>query len=923
MKPFNAAGEFDRFVSGADQLRQLAVRGAGVTLFSSGMGLALQVISTVILARLLAPTDFGLVTMVTTFSLLLANFGFNGLTEAIVQREKIDHSLASTLFWINLAAGVLLTIGFAAAASLLARFYHDPPVREVAVGISLTIFFTSLSVVHLALLKRAMHFSKVSLNDIGARVASVIVSILLALAGWRYWALVAGAIAFPLSSSIGAFILCRWMPGIPRRVAGTASTLRFALHTYGNFTVNYFSRNTDNLLVGWRFDARSLGFYKKAYDLFALSAGQLVSSISVVVVASLSRLARDIGQYKRYLLSAITVIAFVGMGLGAGLTLAGKDLIRVLLGPQWEPAGHIFTFFGPGIGIMILYHTHGWIHLSIGRADRWLRWAVVEFIVTVLLFVIALPWGPVGIAVAWTASFWILTIPAMWYAGRPIGLRVTSVLSVVWRYAVASLVAGSVTYELVRAIPFLASAPGEAGAALRLAAVFVALSLLYLGAVVLLHGGFTPLYQIAGLLREMIPLARASASESAMAWPGTIAANTYRERKGAPAQFDSDRPPLVSILIPAYNAEAWIVDTIRSALAQTWRHTEIIVVDDGSTDQTLAVARQFESQGVRVVQQKNEGASAARNKAFSVSRGDYIQWLDADDLLAPDKIARQMEFVRRGIGKRTLLSSPWGHFMYRPYRARFTPTPLWCHLSPVEWLLRKMGQNVYMQTATWMVSRELTEAAGPWDIRMLSDDDGEYFCRVLLASDGVRFVPQAKVYYRAFQFNSLSYIGRFPRKIDAQWLSMKLHIEYLRSLEDSPRVRAACLQYLRDSLIYFYPDSVEIVGAMEQMARELGEELGDPRLSWKYVWIEKLLGWSTAKRVQQSAMKIRWSTKRSVDKLLLHIQNEGSRLFSADQADGDDRIFSASKRLWPVPSFPGQGTSSSPSPSEITSSERS
>src|SRR5271165_5425320 len=101
-----------------------------------------------------------------------------------------------------------------------------------------------------------MLFSKVSLNDVGARLTSVVVSILLALAGWKYWALVAGAIALPLSTSAGAFILCRWMPGIPRRVAGTASTLRFALHTYGNFTVNYFSRNTDNLLVGWRFDAR-------------------------------------------------------------------------------------------------------------------------------------------------------------------------------------------------------------------------------------------------------------------------------------------------------------------------------------------------------------------------------------------------------------------------------------------------------------------------------------------------------------------------------------------------------------------------------------------------------------------------------------------------------------------------------------------
>jgi PST family polysaccharide transporter len=878
MRPFDSSGAFARIISGTDKLRQLAVRGAGITLLSSGMALALQVVSTVVLARLLVPKDFGLVTMVTTFSLLLANFGFNGLTEAIVQREDIDHSLASTLFWINLVIGVLLTVGFAAAGSLLARFYHDAPVREVAVGISLTIFFTSVSVVHLALLKRAMQFSKVSLNDVVARLVSVIVSILLALAGWRYWALVVGFIAVPFSTSIGAFMMCRWMPGSPRRVAGTATTLRFALHTYGNFTVNYFSRNTDNLLVGWRFNARSLGFYKKAYDLFALSAGQLVSSISVVVVAALSRLNRDIAQYKRYLLGAITVTAFVGMGLGAGLTLAGKDLIRVLLGPGWEPSGHIFTFFGPGIGVMVLYHTHGWIHLSIGRADRWFRWAIVEFIVTVLLFVIALPWGPAGIAVAWTASFWILTIPAMWYAGKPIGLSVTSVLSVVWRYAAASLVASALTYLLVGAIPSLVGAPGLLGAVLRVSAIFVVLSSLYLGAVVLLHGGFAPLQQIVGLVREMIPLAKAATDQPPTALGERMGEDGGLDRLRVQPQIES--LPLVSILIPAYNSETWIVETIQSALAQTWPRTEIIVVDDGSTDQTLAMAKRFEPQGVRVVQQKNQGASAARNKAFSLSRGDYIQWLDADDLLAPHKIARQMEMVRQGVGKRTLLSSAWGRFMYRPRRAQFVPSALWSDLTPVEWLLRKMEQNVYMQTSTWLVSRELTEAAGPWDTRMLGDDDGEYFCRVLLASEGVHFVPDARVYYRAFQFNSLSYVGRFPKKIEAHWLSMQLHIKYLRSLENSPRVRRACLAFLQDSMMYFYPESSHIVQQAQQIAAEFGSELHIPSLPWKYSWIATLLGWHLAKPVQHTLQKLRWGLARRLDKTMFSIENRNPPLIS-------------------------------------------
>ncbi len=170
---------------------------------------------------------------------------------------------------------------------------------------------------------------------------------------------------------------------------------------------------------------------------------------------------------------------------------------------------------------------------------------------------------------------------------------------------------------------------------------------------------------------------------------------------------------------------------------------------------------------MRVFSQKNQGAAAARNNAFSMSHGDYIQWLDADDLLAPDKIARQMEALGPGDTPRTLLSSSFAHFMYRPYRARFIPSALWCDLSRADFLIRKLEQKVFMQTAVWLVSRELTEAAGQWDVSMLSDDDGEYFCRVLLASDGIRFVRESRVYYRSIGTTTLSYIGRSNKKLDA------------------------------------------------------------------------------------------------------------------------------------------------------------
>lgn len=335
--------------------------------------------------------------------------------------------------------------------------------------------------------------------------------------------------------------------------------------------------------------------------------------------------------------------------------------------------------------------------------------------------------------------------------------------------------------------------------------------------------------------------------------------------------------PLVSILIPAHNAERWIADTIGSALAQTWPNKEIIVVDDGSRDGTLSVARQFASKNVSVVTQKNDGASAARNKAFRLCQGDYIQWLDGDDLLSANKITKQMEAAEQCGSKRTLVSCGWGYFMYRPNKAQFTPSPLWCDLSPVEWLVRKWEGNHHMQTATWLVSRELTEAAGPWDTRLLNNDDGEYFCRVLCVSNGVRFVADAKVFYRVSGCGTLSYVGRSSKKVQAHLLGMQLQIGRLRSLEDSKRVRAACVKHLQTCFHYFYPEQVTLIKELQAFATSLGGQLEPPNLSWKYRWIQKLFGWNVAKRAKQYYNRLKSYLLARWDKALCQFESRSER----------------------------------------------
>lgn len=294
-------------------------------------------------------------------------------------------------------------------------------------------------------------------------------------------------------------------------------------------------------------------------------------------------------------------------------------------------------------------------------------------------------------------------------------------------------------------------------------------------------------------------------------------------------------------------------------------------MDDGSSDGTAQIAQWFSSKEVKVVSKKNQGAAATRNHALKLSQGDYIQWLDADDLLSPDKIERQLAALRESDGG-VLLSSPWAYFSYRTRRARFVPTSLWHNLIPVEWLLRKMGENLHMQTATWLTSRELAEAAGPWDTRLLSDDDGEYFCRVLLASRGTLFVPDARVFYRVTPSNRLSRIGASNRKRDAMLVSMKLHIEYLQSLEESERVRKACLNYMQTWFDNFYPERPDIVAELQDLAAQLQGHLYVPRIRKKYAWIEPIFGWQAAKSVQVMLPQWKSSLARYWDKAMYQFE---------------------------------------------------
>ncbi len=307
--------------------------------------------------------------------------------------------------------------------------------------------------------------------------------------------------------------------------------------------------------------------------------------------------------------------------------------------------------------------------------------------------------------------------------------------------------------------------------------------------------------------------------------------------------------PLVSILIPCYNAQAWLTETLESALAQTWSNKEIIVVDDGSKDHSLVVAKQFELHGIKVITQQNRGASAARNRAFQEAQGDFIQYLDADDLLAPDKVERQVQLLAGG-NSDYVAAGEWARFYKNPSEAVFTPQPLWADMSPVEWLICTWEGNWMMHPAAWLVPRQIAEQAGFWNESLSLNDDGEYFCRVVLASAGVKFCWGARTYYRSGISSSLS--GSKSRNaFESALHTLELNTNNLLAREDSQRTRQTCATQFQRFIYEVYPDLPNLRQQAQEKVQQLGGSDVKPYGGPMFQLLSRTVGWQQAKRIQK------------------------------------------------------------------------
>jgi glycosyltransferase involved in cell wall biosynthesis len=303
--------------------------------------------------------------------------------------------------------------------------------------------------------------------------------------------------------------------------------------------------------------------------------------------------------------------------------------------------------------------------------------------------------------------------------------------------------------------------------------------------------------------------------------------------------------PKVSIIVPCHNARPWLAAALESALAQTWADKEIIVVDDGSTDDSLALAQSFAPRGVLVVAQQNRGASAARNHGLRLAAGSYIQFLDADDLLAPGKIEHQLHRILP-LGERVLASGAWARFHQDPGIAEFSLFPNSRDLTGVEFLQLHYEECCMMHPAAWLAPRALLDRIGPWNETLSLNDDGEFFARAMLAADGIVYCGAARSYYRSGLHGSLSR-RQDRRSLESLFRATELTLQVLQAADDSPRTRAAVAYAWLWTAFELHPGHPELSREAEARCRTMGGTRHPLPGGRAFQLARRFVGWRRAK----------------------------------------------------------------------------
>jgi PST family polysaccharide transporter len=431
-----------------------SVRGGLVTLVVQAVKVVAQAGAIVILARLLAPDDFGRFAMVAAFLAALELFKDLGLSTATVQRRDVSLGQLDTLFWLNSGLGVAAAGIMAALAPVLAWLFGEPILLTITPAAAVAFLFTGIAAQHLALLRRQMRFSVLAVIQVAAEVAGLAAAVIAAFAGLGIWALVLQRIFWAMATAMGAWVACNWRPGRPGPFAEVRSFVQFGGNATASMVVSYMAGNLDKVLIGWYWGAAPLGLFERSQKLLLLPIRNLNIPLGNVALAALSRMVDEPARYRNSYLAAVERLAMLITPLG-GLFLAGSGpVVALVLGERWSEAAPILAWMGLATIYMPASYALSWLYMSQDRTPEMLRAGLLGAAMAIAAVLCGLPVGPVGVAAAFAVSGLLVRGPVLfWLAGRRGPVRTRDFYTILVAPTVGGAAVAAVVWSIRRWIP--------------------------------------------------------------------------------------------------------------------------------------------------------------------------------------------------------------------------------------------------------------------------------------------------------------------------------------------------------------------------------------------------------------------------------------------------------------------------------------
>ena len=399
------------------EFKQLILKGIA---WSAGAQIGKQALGffiTMILMRLLSPSDFGLMGMVTVFTGFAWLFSAFGFGDALIQSQVVEERHYSSVFWLNILISIILMGTFLLAAPAIAHFYKEPRLVALILISSFIFPIGSLSGVQHSILTKKLEFKKIGIIETFSMIVAGVAAILIAYSGYGVYALVWKIFIHTSLRVIIVWIVSAWTPRLIFDFKAIKDLMGFSLNLFGLQIFNYWVRNADNLLIGKFIGSSGLGIYSRAYSLMLLPVVQVNRVLGRVIFSALSKIQEDKRRIKSIYLRAIYSIGLISFPLMLGLAVVSKEFILVLFGPKWEAAIPVLQVLCLVGLFQSIASTTGWIYNSQGKTDLHFKWGIFGGILTFIAFSIGINWGVMGVAVAYLIrvygiSYFHLAIPA-------------------------------------------------------------------------------------------------------------------------------------------------------------------------------------------------------------------------------------------------------------------------------------------------------------------------------------------------------------------------------------------------------------------------------------------------------------------------------------------------------------------------------